>query len=145
MGSTGFWRFSKVPASLSTALASFLHCTLSLFWLMRCKTARTCARYSSVFPHEKMEMLKMVPLGSLILRLSGASLVVTRSVGRTYGMGGQLLSCSFLHSKSFNPLGLLILRMVLILACNQSVVPIMSLLKEDLSGTCRNQSACVVA
>jgi hypothetical protein len=54
------WRFSRVPARLSTALASFLHCTMSPFWLMRRKLATTCARYSLVFPWEKMVMLKMV-------------------------------------------------------------------------------------
>ncbi len=39
LGPVDFWRFSRVPASLSTALASFLHCTLSPFWFMRCKTS----------------------------------------------------------------------------------------------------------
>ncbi len=100
-----FWRFSSVLTSLSTTLASFLHCTLSPFWLMRRRTAMACKRYSLVFPWEKMDMLKMFPLGSLILRLSGASFVVTRSVGGMYRMGGQLLICPFLHSKSFSPLG----------------------------------------
>jgi hypothetical protein len=88
-------------------------------------------------------MLKMVPSGSLTFRLSKDSLmVVTRSVGGSYGMGGQLLSCSFLHSESFKPLGLL--RMVVILACCQSVVSTMSHLNVDLGGTRRNQVACVV-
>ncbi len=73
----------------------------------------------------------------------GTSLVVTRSIRGAYRMGGRLLSCPFLHSKSFNPSGLL--RSVLILACCQSVVPSTSLLKEDLGGTCRNQSAWAVA
>jgi hypothetical protein len=57
-------------------------------------------------------MLKTVPSRGLILRLFGVSLVVARSVGRTYRMGGRLLSCSFSHSESFSPLGLL--RVVLI-------------------------------
>jgi hypothetical protein len=138
-----FWRFFNIPSSLSTALASFLHCTSSPFWMMRHRTPTICARYSSVFPQEKMDMLKTVPSGSLILRLSGASLVVTRSIGGTYGMGGRLLSCPFLHSESFSPLGLL--RAVLILECCQSVVFSTSLLNKDLGGTCRNLTACVVA
>ncbi len=86
------WRFFNVPASLSTALTSFLHCTLSHFWLMRRRTVMMWARYSLVFPWEKMDMLKTAPLGRLILRLSCASLVVTRSVGGTYGTGGPLIS-----------------------------------------------------
>ncbi len=107
LGPTGFWRFSKVLASLSTTLASFLHCMLSPFWLMRPTIAMTCTRYSLVFPWEKMEMLKTVPSGSLILRLYSASLVVTRSIGGTHGMSSWLLSCPHLHSKSFSPLGFL--------------------------------------
>ncbi len=87
--------------------------------------------------------LMTVPLGSLILRLSGISLVVTGSVRGTYGMGGRLLSCLFLHSKSFSPLGLS--RLVLILGCCQSVVLSKSLLKEDLGRTHRNWTTCVVA
>jgi hypothetical protein len=87
-------------------------------------------------------MLKTIPSGSLILRLSGASLVVAKSIGGTYGMGGLLLSCSFLHSKFLSPLGLL--RVVLILACCQRMVPSTSLLKEDLGGTRMSQSSCVV-
>jgi hypothetical protein len=51
---TVFWRFSSIPASLSTALASFLHCALSPFQLMRQSTVTTCTRYSLVFPREKM-------------------------------------------------------------------------------------------
>jgi hypothetical protein len=74
---------------------------------MRHKTVTMCARYSSVFPQEKINILKMFPLGSIKLRLSGDSLVVTRSIRGTYRVGGQLLSCPFLHSKSFSPLGLL--------------------------------------
>ena len=70
---TVFWRFSSILASLSTALASFLHCMLSPFWFMAQRIATTCTRYSLVFPWEKMDMLKMVPSGSLILRHSGAS------------------------------------------------------------------------
>ncbi len=81
-------------------------------------------------------MLKTVPSGNLILSLSDDSLVVTRSIGGIYRMGGQLLSFPFLHSESFGPLGLL--KMVVILACCQSVVPSMSLLKVDLGGTRRN-------
>ncbi len=57
-------------------------------------------------------------------------------------MVGTLLSCPFLHSESLSPLGLL--RMVVILVCCPSVVPCMILLKEYLSGTRRNQVACVV-
>ncbi len=102
-----FWRFFKVVVSLSTALASFLHCTLSPFWLMRPRTATMWARYSLVFPWEKMDMLKMVSLGSLILRLTGASLVVTRSIGRTYWMSGKLLSYHFLALQIFQSLGAL--------------------------------------
>ncbi len=98
-----------------------LVCAMSPFWLMRHRTLTTsCARYSSVFPQEKMDMLKMVPSGSLILRLSGDSLGVTRSFGGRYRMGSWLLSCPFSNSKSFSPSGLL--RMVLFLACCQSVV-----------------------
>jgi hypothetical protein len=89
-------------------------------------------------------MLKMVLLGSLAFRLSKDSLVVARSVGGTYRMGGQLLSCLFLHSESFKPLRLL--RMVVISACCQSVVPSASLLNIDLGRTsCRNKAACMVA
>jgi hypothetical protein len=58
-------------------------------------------------------------------------------------MGGRLLSCPFLHSESFNPLGLM--RTVVILACCLSVVPSTNLLNEFLGGTHRNQVACVVA
>jgi hypothetical protein len=57
-------------------------------------------------------------------------------------MGSRLLSCPFLHSESFSPSGLL--RMELVLACCQSVVPRMTLLKEDLGRACRNRTACVV-
>jgi hypothetical protein len=88
-------------------------------------------------------MLKMVPLGSLIFRLCDASLVVTRSVGGTYRTGGRLLVCPFLHSESFGPLD--IMRVVLILACCQSVVLSTRLLNKDLGGACRNPAACVVA
>jgi hypothetical protein len=58
-------------------------------------------------------------------------------------MGGQLLSCPFLYSESFTPLGLL--RMVVILVCCQSVIPSMSYLNVDFGGTRRNQAACAVA
>jgi hypothetical protein len=78
-------------------------------------------------------MLKTETSGSLIFRLCGSSLVVMRSVGGMYRMGSRLLSCPFLHSESFNPLGAF--RVVLILACCQSVVLSTSLLKEDFSGT----------
>jgi hypothetical protein len=88
LGPSSLLEIFNVPASLSTALASFLHFTSSPFWLMRCRTATTCASYSLVYPREKMDMLKTVPSGSLILRVSGASLVFTRSIGGTYGMGG---------------------------------------------------------
>jgi hypothetical protein len=128
---------------MSTVLARFLHCMLSPYWLMRHMIASTCARYSLVLQWEKMDMLKTVPLGSLILRFSDDSLMVTRSVGGIHGMGGRLFSCPFSHSKSFSPLGLL--RMVVILVCCQSVVPSTSLLKDDLGGTHRNCVACVVA
>jgi hypothetical protein len=58
-------------------------------------------------------------------------------------MDGHLLSCLFLHSNSFKPLGLL--RTVVILECCQIVVPSTRLfLNIDLSRTCRNQVACVV-
>jgi hypothetical protein len=87
-------------------------------------------------------MLKMVTLGTLILRFSGDSLVVTRSVRKTYGKGGRLLSCPFLHSKSFSPSGLL--RMVVILVCCQSVVPSTSFLNVNLGGISRNRVAWVV-
>ncbi len=80
--------------------------------------------------------------GSLTFRLSKDSLVVTRSVGETYWMGGQLLICLFSYSESFKLLGLV--RMVVILACCQSVVPSTSLLNVDLGGTSRNQVAYVV-
>jgi hypothetical protein len=138
-----FRRFFNVLVRFSTASASFLHCTPSTFWWMRYRAATTCARYSLVFPQEKMDMFKMVPLGSLIFRVSGTSLVVTKSIGGTYETSGRLLSCPFLHSESISPSG--VLRVVLILACCQSVVLSMSLLKEDLGGTHRNQAACVVA
>jgi hypothetical protein len=85
---------------------------------------------------------KRVPLGSLILRLSSTSLVVIRSVRRTYRMGSRLLSYPLLYSKSFSPSGLL--KMVLILVYCQSVVPSTSLLKEDLARTCGNQSTYMV-
>jgi hypothetical protein len=89
-------------------------------------------------------MLKMALLRSSTFTLSKDSLVVTRSVGGTYEkMGGQLLSCFFLHLGSFNPLGLL--RTIVILACCQSVIPSTSLLSVDLGGTCRNRVACVIA
>ncbi len=113
------------------------------FSLMRCRTATTCARYYSVFSWKKMDMLKMVPSGSLILRLSGASLVVTRSVGGRYGTGGWLINCLFAYSKSFNPSALL--RGVLVLVCCQSVVLSTSLLIKDLGGACRNLTPCMVA
>jgi hypothetical protein len=142
LGPVGFWRFSRVPASLSTFLASFPHCILHPFWLMRRRTTTTCARYSLVFPWEKMDIVKLVQLESWILRLSGDSLVVTRSVRGMYRMGGRLLSCPFLHFESFSLSRLL--RMVLILVCCQSVIPSTSLLKEDLGQACRNQTACVV-
>jgi hypothetical protein len=87
-------------------------------------------------------MLEMVPLGSLILRFSDDSLVVTRYIGGTYWKCGQLLSCPFIHSESFSPLGLL--RIVVILACCQSVIPSTRLLNEELGGTCRSPIACVV-
>ncbi len=112
------------------------------FWLMRCKAVTMCARYSLVFPWEKVDMLKTVPLGSLILRLSDDSLAFARSIGGTYRMGCRLLSCPFLHSKSFSLSGLL--RMVVILACCQSVIPSTSLLNIDLGGTHRNQLAWVM-
>jgi hypothetical protein len=51
-------------------------------------------------------MVKIVPLGSLIFRLFEDSLVVTRSVEGTYKMGGEMLSCPFLHSEPFKPLEL---------------------------------------
>ncbi len=84
----------------------------------------------------------MVPSENFTLILSKDSLVVVRSIGETYGIGGQLLSCPFLHSESLNLLGLL--RMVVILMCCQSVIPSMSLLNVDLSRTHRNQVACVL-
>ncbi len=88
-------------------------------------------------------MLKMDPFGSLIFRLCGSSMVVMRSVGGMYGTGGQLLSCPLSHLESFNLLGSL--RVVLILACCQSVVLSTSLLKEDFGRTHRNRADCVVA
>jgi hypothetical protein len=54
-----------------------------------------------------MDMLKTVPSGSLILRLSVASLVVTRSIRGVYGMCGLLLSCCFLHYQILPFLGAL--------------------------------------
>ncbi len=86
---------------------------------------------------------KTVPSGSLTFILSGDSLVVTKSVGVMYRMGGQLLSCPFFHSESFNSLRML--RMVVILAYCQSVVPSTSLVNVDLGSAHRNQVACVVA
>ncbi len=65
-----------------------------------------------------------------------------RFVGGKFGVGGQLLSCPFLHTESFGTLGLL--GMVVILASCQSVVPSTILLNADLGGTCRNQVAWVV-
>jgi hypothetical protein len=105
---------------------------------MRCRTATTCPSYSLSIPWEMMVIVKTVPSGSLIFRfLDGTiTIVVSRSVGGRYGMGGQLLSWPFSHSASFSPPDFL--RMVLILACCQSVVPSMSLLKADLSRTCIN-------
>ncbi len=141
---SAFRRSLNVPVSFTIAFPSNLHCKSSLFCMMMCSTATRCARYPLVLPWwELMDMLKTDPPGSLIFRLCGSSLVVTRSVGGTYGTGGQLLSCPFLHSESFNRSGAL--RVVLILACCQSVVLSMSLLKEDFGGTRRNHTACVVA
>ncbi len=106
-------RFSRVPANLSrTVLATFLHCTLSLFLLMRCRTAMTCAQHSLLLHQEKTVIVKMVPSRSLTFRLSYDSCVVTKSEGGKYGVGGQLLSSPFSHSESFKPLGFL--RMVVI-------------------------------
>ncbi len=138
-----FRSFFNIPASLSTALARFLHCTLSPFLQMGCRIVTTWAGYSSVFPQEEMDMLKTVPLGCLIVRVSCTSLVVTRSVCGTYRTDGWLLSFPFLHSESFSPLG--VLRVVLILACCQSVVLSTRFLNKDLSGTCRNPPTCMVA
>jgi hypothetical protein len=58
---------------------------------------------------------------------------------RYVGMGGLLLSCSFLHSAFLNPSR--DLRVVLILAYCQSPVPSRSFLKEDFGGTRRNPAA----
>ncbi len=101
-----------------------------------------CARYSSVFPWEKMDMLKTVLLGSLIFRLSGASFVVTWSFGGTYGMDDQLFSCPFLHSESFSPSRLL--RTVLIFVCCQSVVPPAQVFWRKIWQTHRSQTACMM-
>ncbi len=78
--SLDFWRFSRVPANLSTGLVSLLQHMLSPFWLMRHRTATIWARYSLVLPHKKMVMLKTVPSLSLTSRLSDDSLVMTRSL-----------------------------------------------------------------
>jgi hypothetical protein len=90
-----------------------------------------------------MDMLKTIPLGSFIFRLSGAYLMATKSVGGMYRISGQLLSCPFLHSESFSPLG--VLRVVFILACCQSVVLSTSLLSKNLGRTRSNRAAFVVA
>jgi hypothetical protein len=55
---------------------------------MRCRKAMTCARYFSVFPQEKMVMVKTVQYGSLTFRFLDESFGASRSVGGTYGMGG---------------------------------------------------------
>jgi hypothetical protein len=78
-----------------------------------------------------MDMLKMVSSRSFIFRLAGASLMVTRFVGGTYGMGDQLLSCPFSHLESFSPSW--VLRVVLILVCCQIVVLSTSLANQDLA------------
>jgi hypothetical protein len=139
LGTQTLGLFSRVLANLSTVLASFLHCTSSPFCSMRHRTAATYVRQSLVFHREKM----VIPLGSLTFILSKDSLVVTRSIGGTYRIGEQLLSCPFLHLESSNPLGLL--KTVVILACCQIDVPSMSLLNLNLGGTRRDQLACMVA
>ncbi len=80
---------------------------------------------------------------SLTFKTWGSSLDVTISVSGTYGMGGWLLSCPFLHSEFFNPLRAL--RVVLILAYCQSPVLSRSFLKEVFGGTRRNPAAWMVA
>jgi hypothetical protein len=101
------------------------------------------AKIFLVSPWEKMDMLKTAPLGRMTFILSQDSLVVTRSVRGAYRIGGQLLSCPFLLSESFNPLGLL--WTVVILVCCQIVVPSTSLLNIDLGRTHSNRVACMVA
>ncbi len=100
-------------------------------------------RYSSNIALGDYGHGKMVPLGSLTFRLSKDSLVVTISLGGTHGVDGWLLSCLFLNSESFKPLGFL--KRLVVLACCKSVVPSTSLLKKKNGRTCRNQVACVVA
>jgi hypothetical protein len=103
VGPIDLLRFSSIPANLSSGLASFLYSTSSHFWLMRHRAAMTCRRYSLQLPREKMVTLKMVPYECLTFRLSDDFFLVTRSVGGTFRMGGQLLSCPFSHSEFFKP------------------------------------------
>jgi hypothetical protein len=66
-----------------------------------------CERYSLVFPREKINTLKMAPSGSLILRLSGNSLVVTRFGRGAYGVrdGWPTAQLPFLALRILQSLG----------------------------------------
>ncbi len=117
---------------LTTAFPSFLHFATSPFCLMMRRTA----------PQAKIDMLRQVSSGSLNFKTWGSSLEVTIPVLATYGMGGQLLSCPFLHLELFNLLG--VMRVVLILGYCQSLVLTPSFLKEDFGRTRRNPAAWMV-
>ncbi len=75
------------------------------------------------------------------LQALGSSLDVTISASATYGMGRRLLSCPFFHSEFVNPLGALMVVVVLILADCQSPVLFTSFLKEDFGGSRMNPVA----
>ncbi len=55
----------------------------------------------------KILIKKMVPSANLILRVSTFCHVCSRSVGGTYGTGGQIPRFPFSHLESFNPSGIL--------------------------------------
>ena len=69
----------------------------------------------------------------LTLRIYVLSFTCSISVGRTYGIGGQLPKCPFSYSESFNPL--VALEELLILAERYSGVLISSFLKNNMRGT----------
>ncbi len=62
-------RFSRVPTNVSTIFPSFLHCTSSPFWWMRCRTATTWARYSLVLPMWEDGHVEDGPIGKLDLQI----------------------------------------------------------------------------
>ncbi len=104
------------------------------FCSMMRRTAMMWMRYSSLFPYLKATIWKLL-LPSILTLICSVSCFLSRSKGRTYGIGGQAINFPFLHLALLRPSGR-DFRLELMAYCQSGVSRIRHL-NDNLDGTRR--------